>query len=115
MDKNIRGDVLRLDDGKSAPWFGVELVDHLFHLQNFFDRNVQTPANFFIVMFFQNIEVLVWDFDGTLFRSDDALLRAVREAEYRVIMAHTHWNREKTIAEFSKKYKINIKTSRTVT
>ncbi len=66
-------------------------------------------------MFFQNIKVLIWDFDGTLFRSNEALFQAVREAEYRVIMSHTHWDREKTKAEFSKKYKVVSPSGTTVT
>ncbi len=52
------------------------------------------------------IKVLVWDVDGTLYRATEASFRVVREAEYQVIMHHTGWNRERTMAEFNKIYRV---------
>lgn len=56
-------------------------------------------------MTFQNVRVLIWDFDGTLYRPNVDLFHKVREAEFQTIMDHTHWSREKTIEEFGKYYK----------
>lgn len=55
-------------------------------------------------MFF-GIKVLVWDFDGTLYKPNPALFAAVREAEYRTIMEHTGWTKDKTVEAFDKLYK----------
>ncbi len=54
---------------------------------------------------FANVRILIWDFDGTLYKHNKDLLHAVREAEYKTIIHHTHWNREEAIAEFEKIYK----------
>ena len=54
---------------------------------------------------FSDIKVLVWDFDGTLYKPNPALFTAVREAEYRVITTHTGWTKEKAIEAFEKLYK----------
>lgn len=55
---------------------------------------------------FTNIKVLVWDFDGTLYHSNDALFTTIREAEFKVIMQHTGWDHAKTEEEFYKIYKV---------
>ncbi len=54
--------------------------------------------------FFRGIKVLIWDFDGTLYKRNDSLWREIRESEYHVIMNHTGWTRERTIAEFTPLY-----------
>lgn len=54
---------------------------------------------------FKNIKVLIWDFDGTLYKPNPALFAEVREAEYKTIMELKSWNREKAITEFEKYYK----------
>ncbi|OGG29684.1 hypothetical protein A2973_00300 [Candidatus Gottesmanbacteria bacterium RIFCSPLOWO2_01_FULL_49_10] len=56
-------------------------------------------------MKFHDIAVLIWDFDGTLYKPNPALFAAVRQAEYRTIMAHTGWTKEHTIEAFEKLYK----------
>ena len=56
-------------------------------------------------MQFKNIKILIWDFDGTLYKPHADLFRSVRESEYRTIMEFRHWDREKTIEEFEKLYK----------
>lgn len=53
-----------------------------------------------------NLKVLIWDFDGTLYKPNPKLWKDVREAEYRVIMDHTGWSREKTIEQFVGLHKI---------
>lgn len=55
---------------------------------------------------FKNIHVLIWDFDGTLYRASDALNVAIIEADYALIMRHTGWDKAKTIEEFHKIYKV---------
>ncbi len=57
-------------------------------------------------MKFPDVKVLIWDFDGTLYKPNTKLFRAVRESEYRTIMEKTGWDRQKTIAEFDKHYKV---------
>ncbi|MBU1327386.1 HAD family hydrolase [Patescibacteria group bacterium] len=52
------------------------------------------------------IKVIIWDFDGTFFRPNQALWDAVRSSEYRTIINHTGWSMEKTVYEFQKYYKI---------
>ncbi len=54
---------------------------------------------------FDEVKVLIWDFDGTLYRPNPALWREIREGEYRTIMNHTGWSREKTLEEFEKLHK----------
>ncbi len=51
------------------------------------------------------IKVLIWDFDGTLYKPNRDIWHNVREAEYKTIAEHTRWPREKVIAEFEKTYK----------
>lgn len=53
---------------------------------------------------FKYITVLVWDFDGTLYKPNNELWHDVRESEYRVIAEHTHWPREKVLKEFEAKH-----------
>ncbi len=57
-------------------------------------------------MYFPNIKVLIWDIDGTLYRSIPALSQDIFEADYKVVMVHTGWTREKTIEEFHKIFKV---------
>lgn len=52
------------------------------------------------------VKVLIWDFDGTLYRPNLELWKEVREAEYRVIIAHLKINREKAVELFNRDYKI---------
>lgn len=52
-----------------------------------------------------NIKVLIWDFDGTLYKPNPALFADVREAEYRTIAKHTGWERIRVIEEFTKLHK----------
>ncbi len=56
-------------------------------------------------MKFHDIAVLIWDFDGTFYKPNPALFAAVREAEYRVIMTHNGWTKEKATEAFEKLYK----------
>jgi len=51
---------------------------------------------------FREIKILIWDFDGTLYKPNPRLWHEVREGEYRVIREHTGWAREKTISEFER-------------
>lgn len=57
-------------------------------------------------MKFHDIVVLIWDFDGTLYKPNPELFAVVREAEYQTIMHHTGWKRDKAIEEFTKLHKI---------
>ena len=63
---------------------------------------------------FQDVRVLIWDFDGTLYKPNPALFAEVRESEYRAIMKHTGWPREKTIEEFHKLHKVTIQSATAV-
>lgn len=58
-----------------------------------------------------SVRVLIWDFDGTLYRAVPAFHEAILEAAYLVVMNHTGWNREKTIEEFHKLYKVTTPSS----
>jgi len=62
-----------------------------------------------------NIRVLIWDFDGTLYKPNADLFRAVRESEYQTIINHTDWSRTKVIEEFDKLYKKTIQSATEVT
>lgn len=57
-------------------------------------------------MKFHDIAVLIWDFDGTLFKPNEAFFSAVREAEFQVLMKHKHWTRQQSEKEFQKVYKV---------
>ncbi len=63
---------------------------------------------------FSGIRVLIWDFDGTLFRPIPDLWKEIREAEYRSIMDHTGWTREKTVEEFTNAHKLIPSATATV-
>lgn len=52
------------------------------------------------------IKILIWDFDGTLFKPNEDFFHAVREAEFQVLMKHMGWTREKAEEEFQKVYKV---------
>ncbi len=52
------------------------------------------------------IKVLIWDFDGTLYRQQPALWDAIRASEIRVIMNHTGWTEEKAKEAFYNIYKV---------
>lgn len=54
---------------------------------------------------FPNLKVLIWDFDGTLYKPNPELWHTVREAEYKTITNHTKWQKEKVVTEFEKLYK----------
>lgn len=55
---------------------------------------------------FSGIKILIWDFDGTLFKPNEGFFSAVREAEFKVLMHHMGWTREKAEEEFQKVYKV---------
>ena len=54
----------------------------------------------------KGIKILIWDFDGTLFKPNESFFAAVREAEFQVLMKHMGWTREKAEGEFQKIYKV---------
>ena len=54
---------------------------------------------------FEKIKILIWDFDGTLYKPNESLFRAVRQAEYQTIIAHTGWSKEQAVEAFEKLYK----------
>lgn len=56
---------------------------------------------------FKNIKVLIWDFDGTVYKRIPELFNEIRESEYKVISSYTGWPREKIIVEFKKLYDVN--------
>ncbi|OGG35147.1 hypothetical protein A2363_01455 [Candidatus Gottesmanbacteria bacterium RIFOXYB1_FULL_47_11] len=62
----------------------------------------------------ESIRVLIWDFDGTLYRPNTELFAAVREAEYQAIMEHTGWTREKAMEEFHKLHRVTIQSATAV-
>ena len=53
----------------------------------------------------KDIQVLIWDFDGTLYEPVSELWHTIREAEYRVIMEVNGWDHERAEEEFKKLYK----------
>lgn len=53
-------------------------------------------------MNFPDVKILIWDFDGTLYRSNPDLHHAIREAEYRTIVEKKHVSREEAVTEFAK-------------
>lgn len=55
---------------------------------------------------FTNVKVLIWDFDGTLFKPNENFFAAVREAEFQVLIKHMGWTRKKVEEEFQKVYKV---------
>ena len=62
-------------------------------------------------MTFSGVNILIWDFDGTLYRPNPELFGEVRESEYRAIMRHTGWNRQKSVEEFHKLHKVTIQSA----
>ncbi len=52
------------------------------------------------------VNVLIWDLDGTLYKPKSNISRAIRECEYQVITSHTRWSKKKVIEEFYKVYKV---------
>jgi FMN phosphatase YigB (HAD superfamily) len=65
-------------------------------------------------MTFPDVKILIWDFDGTLYKPNAELFHDVRESEYHAIMEHTGWNREKAIEEFHKLHKVTIQSATAV-
>jgi len=65
-------------------------------------------------MTFPDIKILIWDFDGTLYKPNAELFHDVRESEYHAIMEHTGWTREKAIEEFHKLHKVTIQSATAV-
>lgn len=65
-------------------------------------------------MTFPDVKVLIWDFDGTLYKPNPELFRDVRESEYRAIMEHTGWDREKATEEFHKLHNKTIQSATAV-
>jgi len=57
------------------------------------------------------ITICIWDFDGTLYRSNSKLTKDILEADYEVVMRHKGWNRKKTVEEFHKIYKVRTPSS----
>ena len=57
-------------------------------------------------MKFNEIKILIWDFDGTLFKPNEGFFAAVREAEFQVLMKHKRWTRQQSEVEFQKIYKV---------
>src|SRR4030042_3993103 len=52
-----------------------------------------------------NVEVLVWDFDGTFYPPNPRLWNDIRNAEYRAIANHTGWPMDRVKAEFDRLHK----------
>jgi HAD superfamily hydrolase (TIGR01549 family) len=57
------------------------------------------------------IKVLIWDFDGTFYRQNDALYKQIRESEYQTIINHTGWDYKKTTEEFFNVYKTRFQSA----
>lgn len=60
---------------------------------------------------FARVKVLIWDFDGTLYKAIPELWEDIREAEYRVIMHHTGWDYDRTEKEFRAIYKVTLSSA----
>jgi FMN phosphatase YigB (HAD superfamily) len=54
----------------------------------------------------ENIKVILWDFDGTLYQLNDTIWKDMYEAQFKVIMNHTGWTYEKAVEEHQKLYKV---------
>lgn len=54
---------------------------------------------------FTNVKVLIWDFDGTFYKPNPELFAAVREAEYKTIIAHTGWTKQQAAEAFERLHK----------
>lgn len=57
------------------------------------------------------VKVLIWDFDGTLYKANAELDQVILEADYEVVMRHTGWDRAKTVEAFHKIYKVKTPSS----
>lgn len=62
---------------------------------------------------FSDIKVLIWDFDGTLYKQIPALLDNIRDTEIQVIVEHTGWNEKKAKEEFYKVYGVTTPSGTT--
>ncbi|MFZ2024824.1 MAG: HAD family hydrolase [Microgenomates group bacterium] len=60
---------------------------------------------------FSVVKVLVWDIDGTLYPPHKELFHMIRESEYKTIMHHTGWDKEKAMEEFAKLHKKTIQSA----
>ncbi len=65
-------------------------------------------------MNFSRVRVLIWDFDGTLYKPNPDLFERVRQAEYKVIMDHTGWDPARAVDEFHKLHKVTIQSATVV-
>ena len=51
-----------------------------------------------------NIQIIIWDFDGTLYPQNKAVTVAMEEGQYQTIMRHKRWSHEKAKEAFWKVY-----------
>ena len=63
---------------------------------------------------FTDIKVIIWDFDGTLYKMKPELSNALRQAELDTIALHKKWPKEKILAEFEKLHKTLSSATATV-
>lgn len=61
----------------------------------------------------QNIEVCIWDFDGTLYKQVPELWDQIHQTEIDVIAVHTGWTTQKAKEEFYKIYKVETPSGTT--
>lgn len=66
-------------------------------------------------MKFHDVRVLIWDFDGTFYKPNPELFDVVRQAEYRTIMDHTSWRKERVVEAFKKLHTIVYPSATEVT
>lgn len=59
----------------------------------------------------RDVKVLIWDFDGTLYKMSPEIARDCVSADYQVVMRHTGWDIEKTKSEFAKVYMVTTPSS----
>jgi len=64
---------------------------------------------------FQNIQMLIWDFDGTLYLPNKELFKTIRDAEFKTIAHHTGWSLDRIDKEFHALYKKTIQSASAVT
>jgi len=62
-------------------------------------------------MRFSDVKVLVWDFDGTLYRAVPAFHQVILDAAYKVVAKHTGWSLAHATEEFHKVYKVTTPSS----
>ncbi len=53
---------------------------------------------------FKDIEILVWDIDGTLYKGSKEIVNEILQKNYQIVMDLNSWSREKATAEFHKLY-----------